>query len=81
MGDIEVCYDTYLLTLGWKMRREEALYRAGWKCQVCGISASKAELNVHHNFYGNLGNEPQEDLVVLCREDHELFHRFGKLRR
>lgn len=64
-------YHEYLQTEHWQGKRREALDRAGHRCQVC---AKTERLDVHHNFYGNLGGEPLVDLVVLCRWCHELFH-------
>jgi 5-methylcytosine-specific restriction endonuclease McrA len=56
----------------WKVRRTEALTRAGYKCQMC--SSHDATLDVHHNCYQNYGDERPEDLVVLCRSCHQKFH-------
>nr|BDD44986.1 hypothetical protein 7 [Spirochaetaceae bacterium] len=64
-------YQEYLESDKWKARRERALERAGQKCQVC---ASIEKLEVHHNSYENLGNEKDEDLVVLCGRCHRLHH-------
>lgn len=64
-------YAAYLQTEHWKAKRGEALRVAGDKCQVC---ASVEQLEVHHNDYSRLGGELRTDLVVLCRDCHELFH-------
>lgn len=64
-------YLEYLQTDHWKQTRQAALERAGHRCQLC---ATTEHLQVHHNSYANLGNEKPEDLVVLCRKHHELFH-------
>ena len=64
-------YQDYLQTDHWKRTREAALKRAGHKCQVCG---RRSDLQVHHNDYSRLGGELPTDLVVLCKEHHELFH-------
>jgi 5-methylcytosine-specific restriction endonuclease McrA len=56
----------------WKQRRRQALTRAGHQCQTCGTSDTT--LDVHHNSYENYGDEKPQDLVVLCRACHELFH-------
>lgn len=45
------------------------------KCQRCGSSAG---LNCHHIHYTNLGYEEDGDLVMLCRECHEEYHRQHK---
>lgn len=65
-------YREYLKTDHWLELREEALKRAGNRCQVC---AYKKNLHVHHNTYKNIGHEDLEDLVVLCWKCHKTFHR------
>lgn len=64
-------YKKYLLSPQWRARAKDAIERAGNRCQVCG---NPLHLQVHHNTYRNLGNEKPEDLCVLCKECHELFH-------
>ena len=65
-------YAEYLETEQWKRRRRLALRRAGDRCQVCGARAGY-ELEVHHNDYSNLGEERDIDLVVLCKDCHEVY--------
>ena len=66
-------YDEFLQSSYWKKVREIKLKKAGKKCEVCG---SRKNLDVHHNSYAHHGEEHKhlEDLVVLCRECHTLFH-------
>jgi hypothetical protein len=64
-------YRTYLESDAWKRRRSVALSEAGHRCQVCN---REGQLDVHHRTYERLGNELPQDLVVLCRECHQLFH-------
>ena len=65
----------YLRTNHWQHRRLMALRRAGWRCQVCNEEASKGKpLDVHHRTYERRGAEKAEDVIVLCRRCHELFH-------
>jgi 5-methylcytosine-specific restriction endonuclease McrA len=56
----------------WKVKRTQALIRAGYRCQM-GASHD-GPLDVHHNTYQNYGNERPQDLVVLCRSCHEQIH-------
>lgn len=65
-------YEQYLKSEWWKKIRTEKLYEATHKCAVC---ASLKNLNVHHNMYDRLGHEELSDLVVLCEDCHELFHK------
>ena len=64
-------YIKYLQSEGWKIKRGGALTAAAYRCQVCN---SSKRLDVHHRTYSRLGDEYPEDLTVLCRECHTLFH-------
>ena len=70
-------YDEYLQTPEWQEKRAEAHARADGRCQVCN---SLGPLDVHHRTYEHRGSEREDDLIVLCRDCHELFHRFGRLK-
>jgi 5-methylcytosine-specific restriction endonuclease McrA len=69
-------YRDYLQSDDWKYRRDRALRRAGFRCQVC---SGNGELHVHHRTYVRRGNEAKGDLIVLCATCHQLFHENGKL--
>lgn len=66
-------YHEYLKTEHWQEVKELKLQSVNYKCQVCN---SGEELNVHHRSYTNLYNEQNylEDLTVICKECHELYH-------
>jgi hypothetical protein len=68
-------YREYLQTPEWKVLRNRALLRAGNRCQPCGEFTEP--LDVHHNTYERYGAELLEDLVVLCRSCHTLYHGFS----
>lgn len=72
-------YEEYLQTPHWKRKRENKLRAAGRRCQVC--NRSSIILNVHHRTYDRLGEELDEDLTVLCRECHRVFHENRRLGR
>lgn len=61
----------YLKSETWFQKRKGALDRANNKCQLC---SSRKNLNVHHNTYENVGDEKEEDLIVLCGECHKKYH-------
>jgi 5-methylcytosine-specific restriction endonuclease McrA len=61
-------YNEYLHSEWWLCRKADAIRRAGYRCQKCG---SIARLQVHHVSYLRLGNERDEDLMVLCAKCHE----------
>lgn len=67
-------YQDYLASDHWQETRARALDRAMWRCQVCNTPRSQSILDVHHRTYERLGAELPEDLAVLCRECHSLFH-------
>jgi 5-methylcytosine-specific restriction endonuclease McrA len=53
--------------------RREILERDGWRCQRCGCSKN---LDVHHMTRRSaLGDDAETNLIVLCRECHEMLHR------
>jgi 5-methylcytosine-specific restriction endonuclease McrA len=70
-------YRDYLRTPEWQNRRIQHLRSAGFSCQVC--NARNTELHVHHRDYRRIGEELYQDLIVLCRDCHALFHENGKL--
>jgi hypothetical protein len=71
-------YGRYLETSHWWAVREEALERAGNRCQVCN---QQTRLQVHHRTYVNRGDEQHGDVIVLCRDCHELFHTHREIVR
>jgi phage terminase large subunit GpA-like protein len=72
----QINYYSYIKSPEWYKRRYGALMRAGRKCQVCG---SQQSLQIHHNSYQHLGNEPASDLICLCEQCHRLFHEHRRL--
>lgn len=57
----------------WKLLRLDALARSGAFCRLC----AKRDLHndAHHKTYRNgIWNTSSDDLVILCRNCHELIH-------
>ena len=72
-------YDDYLRSGVWRSKRARALRRAGGACQVCN---AQDRLQVHHREYeGRWGQEPDDDLTVLCDDCHRLYHDSTPARR
>jgi predicted HNH restriction endonuclease len=72
-------YDDYLRSAVWRSKRARALRRAGEACQVCN---ARDRLQVHHREYeGRWGEEPDDDLTVLCDDCHQLYHDTRPARR
>lgn len=68
-------YFKYLKSAHWKAIKKLALqmYKS---CVLCN---SKKKLNVHHRNYDHLYNEIiTEDLIVLCKDCHCLYHGIEK---
>lgn len=63
---------SYLHSKHWKRTREDALVRAGFRCECC---KTNKHLTVHHLTYKNLGHEKYPDLLVLCWNCHKKIHR------
>ena len=70
-GNTETNYHEYLQSEVWK---ERARLERG-RNPNCSLCNRKGMLHVHHRTYVRLGNEKDGDLVVLCDECHELFHK------
>ena len=68
----EMPYWSYLRTRHWKIVRKRALAAAEHRCFYCGATHP---LDVHHLTYKRLGCELDEDLIVLCRECHDIEHQ------
>ncbi len=73
----DLTYHEYIQSDEWKYRADRAKKRAGHRCQVC--NSTEKPLDTHHRTYERLGCEQDEDLIVLCRNCHTLFHKNGKL--
>jgi len=69
-------YRDYLASGHWQDIRKYALEHAKHRCQVCNVGG---RVDVHHRTYENRGDERFSDVIVLCRDCHDLFHKMGKL--
>ena len=63
-------YDVYIHSSVWVERAKQERIKNP-KCSLCN---RRGELHVHHRTYVRLGNEAPNDLVVLCKDCHTLFH-------
>lgn len=65
-------YREYLRTPEWRETRGTALVRAD---HACALDATHTDrLEVHHRTYDRLGEERDDDVVVLCHECHQRHH-------
>jgi 5-methylcytosine-specific restriction endonuclease McrA len=62
----------YLMSEAWKRKRHLVLKRDNWLCVYCGGRATQ----VHHTKYAkyNIGREPIEWLVSVCKTCHDKQH-------
>ena len=69
--------DVYLKSKEWSEIRSGAIKDQGKHCQLCfrPRSSSGRGLDVHHIDYKNLHDVTGRDLMVLCRECHDMIHR------
>lgn len=63
-------YVAYLAAPDWRERRNQAMERAGGRCEICARPA----VDVHHRTYRNVGAEPPQDLLAVCRSCHSVIH-------
>ena len=68
-------YREYLDGPLWRERRDLVMERAGQTCEGC--RKHRAE-NVHHLTYAHIYHEFLFELVALCRDCHERWHRVGR---
>ena len=66
-------YRQYLQSDAWKRKRYVVLKRDNWRCVYCHAPATE----VHHLRYAkrNIGKEPIDWLVSVCKSCHESKHR------
>ena len=65
--------NNYLKSQSWQRKRYVVLKRDNWHCVYCGDRATQ----VHHKRYAkyNIGREPIEWLVSICKLCHEKQHK------
>ena len=69
-----VDYKTYLESIDWKMKKNQWVNSGRpLECWACSrpMPANRAGFDFHHRTYENLGHENLDDLVLLCRADHQ----------
>lgn len=71
-------YDHYIHSPRWERKKNERARATGYACEQCddwiGPRRAKSDLHLHHLTYERLGDEPDEDLVLLCRDCHRRAH-------
>lgn len=71
-GEKAYTYDEYLETNHWRVMRQRTFCAHGTRCSKC---SSTKNLHIHHKHYKTVGNEdPEHDLIPLCKKCHTLEH-------
>jgi hypothetical protein len=65
-------YKKYMKTEAWVKRRDTFLKKHGTSCEVC---SSTEKVQAHHNNYQCVGREKDKDLLALCWQCHNEFHK------
>lgn len=65
-------YRDYIQSTDWKVRRSKKIRAVGCQCEYPDGCSETDHLEVHHISYENLGNELDEDLMVLCHYHHRV---------
>lgn len=68
----EMPYQDYLQTPEWKERAERA--KARWNGR-CALDVRHEAEHAHHRTYDRRGREHENDLIPLCADCHQRFHR------
>ena len=71
-------YKAYLMSAGWRSKKNLILKKRGKKCERCGYDKN---LHVHHKTYKNIFKEKLEDLEVLCFKCHHKEHFGVKIKK
>lgn len=80
-------YHRYIYSRAWRIRRQQEIRRADHCCEFCGYQVGSMEdmrdchLQVHHLSYERLGDEAQEDLIVLCNYCHDDVHDYESIKK
>lgn len=67
-------YSLYLQSPEWR----EKANKEKEKNPNCSLCNRKGELHVHHRTYVRCGQEQDGDLIVLCSDCHNIFHKCYK---
>ncbi len=73
--DLQEKKQIYFKSKPWQKLRRSILFRDNYKCSLCPFDTNQQKLHVHHKTYKNLFNEPQQDLILLCKTCHFSLHR------
>jgi hypothetical protein len=64
----------YMKSKRWKTLKLLKYYEVKERCEMCNTKAEPNDLELHHNTYVSLTNEPLSHLNLLCRSCHQSIH-------
>jgi 5-methylcytosine-specific restriction endonuclease McrA len=64
-------HKAYMHSTRWHLLRATVLTQSNYECASC---KSKHVLQLHHRHYQTLGCESVDDVIVLCKQCHEMLH-------
>ena len=68
-------YVVYLKSREWQDFRRLVFRMFGGRCAL--NARHTQNLEIHHRTYERLGRERLEDVILICRECHELYQGMG----
>ena len=68
-------YSEYLKHPHWKKVREQRFKFDEGRCVICRKDMHGDPYHTHHLTYQRLGNERLRDVITLCQDCHDAFHR------
>lgn len=78
----EYYYNVYLKSPGWEKKRNYVIQKYDGKCIVCGKPGTQVHhLRYNHNYVtGELDEDLDNDLILLCADHHKAYHLIETLR-
>ena len=74
---VELSYKEYLKSPEWKIVRARITSRDLYRCRLCNRGPEQGiSIDVHHRKYDIHRNDDDSDLITLCCDCHEMFHRY-----
>jgi hypothetical protein len=70
-------YSDYLVSAHWQEFRTKIIAKRGYRCEICPASGVKIAL--HHRTYERLGNESEDDIILVCPDCHDRIHKSERM--
>jgi hypothetical protein len=73
---LKIPYKQYLRSPHWIRLKRFIFKQRGHRCEQCG---QRTSVELHHLTYENVTHERECDVILLCRQCHEDFHKNNKI--